>query len=212
MKNALVILFSVSAFFAHAQSAIVKDSTYTITVNGKFSQAHYIEYEDGSTSLTVSPGLTADETYTAKLQEFESAAGTMANDVRHVSGFSKRLTELKRQNDAIKTLTGKSPLDTIQSRQIFDYLVAGWSIKENGAVARDVVFTVTAGGQMRYKIGSDAVKNVTLFGDAMRLNNYGTGIDADLFKLQNGNFVDAIRRVILRKPGSVQQSPLKKKK
>ena len=192
---------------------VVKDSSYTVASSGKFIQARYVEYEDGSSVTTTQPALTADELQQKKKSEYEQQVSTMAKDVAYVSFFKRSLTGIKRQSDAIKTLTGKSPLDTIQANSIAIYTVPGWTIVENGAAARDIVFTVTAQGVMRYKIGSDAAKPVWFYGSAMRLKNHiGTGIDTDLFRLENGNFVDATRSNILRKPGSSQRQAKAKKK
>lgn len=213
MKKILFILCMVFARLSAAQTGeIVKDSSYMVAFSGKFIQARYVEYEDGSSVTTTQPALTADELLQKKKAEYEQHVSTMAKDVAYVSLFKRSLTEIKRQADAIKTMTGKSPLDTIQANLIEIYTVPGWTIVENGATARDIVFTVTAQGVMRYKIGSDAAKPVWFYGSAMRLKNHiGTGIDTDLFRLENGNFVDATRSNILRRPGS-NQKPANRKK
>ncbi len=213
MKSILFILCMVFAGLISAQTGdIVKDSSYTVASAGKFIQARYVEYKDGSSVTTTQPALTADELLQKKKSEYEQQVYTMAKDVAYVSFFKRSLTEIKRQADAIKTMTGKSPLDTIQANLISIYTVPGWTIVENGSAARDIVFTVTAQGVMRYKIGSDAAKPVWFYGSAMRLKNHiGTGIDTDLFQLENGNFVDATRSNILRRPGS-NQKPANRKK
>lgn len=214
MRNIIFILCMVFAGLISAQTGdIVKDSSYTVASAGKFIQARYVEYEDGSSVTTTQPALTADELLQKKKSEIEQQVSTMAKDVAYVSFFKRSLTEIKRQSDAIKATAGKSPLDTIQAQNIATYTVPGWTIVENGAAARDVVFTVTGQGVMRYKIGSDAAKPVWFYGSAMRLNNHiGTGIDTDLYRLENGNFVDATRSNILRRPGSNQKQAKAKKK
>jgi len=84
-------------------------------------------------------------------------------------------------------------------------LATGWTLKTSGGTAVDIVFSVTAGGQMRHNLGSTP-RNVTLFGDAMRLHNFpSSGITTDLFRIGNGNFVTLDRAYILRRPGSTQQ-------
>lgn len=214
MKVILFILCMVFAGVISAQTGeIVKDSSYTVASAGKFIQARYVEYEDGSSVTTTLPALTADELLLKKKSEIEQHVLAMSKDVAYVSFFRRNLTEIKRKADAMKALTGKSPLDTIQAIGIAIYTVPGWTIVESGAAARDVVFTVTAQGVMRYKIGNDAAKPVWFFGNAMRLNNHlGTGNDTDLFRLENGNFVDATRRNVLRRPGNNQNRVNQKKK
>jgi hypothetical protein len=213
MKYILFVLCMVFAGAISAQTGeVVKDSSYTVSSAGKFIQARYIEYEDGSSVTTTQPAFTADELLLKKKSEIEQLTSAMAKDVAYVSFFRRNLTEIKRQSDAMKVLTGKSPLDTIQANSVAIYTVSGWTIVESGAAARDVVFTVTAQGVMRYKIGSDAAKPVWFYGSAIRLKNHiGTGIDTDLFRLENGNFVDATRSNILRRPGSNQKQANRKK-
>jgi len=127
---------------------VVKDSSYTIASAGKFIQARYVEYEDGSSVTTTLPVLTADELLFKKKSEIEQQVSAMAKDVAYVSFFRRNLTEIKRQSDAIKALTGKSPLDTIQANSGAIYTVPGWTIVESGAAARDVVFTVEYFGEV----------------------------------------------------------------
>lgn len=206
MKN-IIFLFLLCSLFAQAQE-ITKDSASIELVNGVYRKTTYSERDNGDieTKSTIIGNGTAEDAFNVVLSDFKSKAKTMANDAVFVSQFPKQFTELIRQNAAIKTLLGRSPLDTIQAREIATYLSPGWTMKTNGvSTPVDVVFTVTAGGQMRHNLGNTP-RNVTFFGDAMRLHNFpSSGINTDFFRVQNGNFVTLDRAYILRKPGSTQQ-------
>lgn len=207
MKNTLTYIFLLCSLSAFAQQDVTKDSSYIELRNGKYYQVRVTETENGgfeSKGVLMGEG-TALDAYTLTLSAFRQSAKTMANDAAHVSGFPKNLTEIKRQNDVIKALLSKSPLDTIQAGDIARYLLPGWTMKTSGvSAAVDVVFSVTANGQMRHNLGSTP-RNVTYFGDAMRLHNYpSAGITTDFFRLNNGNFVTLDRSYILRRPGSNQ--------
>ena len=207
MKKLLTYIFLLCSLSAFAQQDVTKDSSYIEQINGKYYQTRTIERENGNietTKVLMGEG-TALDAYNLTLSAFRQSAKTMANDAAFVSAFPKNLTEIKRQNDVIKALLSKSPLDTIQAGDIARYLLPGWTMKTSGAgAAVDVVFSVTANGQMRHNLGSTP-RNVTYFGDAMRLHNYpSSGITTDFFQLNNGNFVTLDRAYILRRPGSNQ--------
>ena len=206
MKNTifLFLLCSLSAF----SQEITKDSTSIERVNGLYFSARYVEYDNGNaqTTRTIIGNGTAEDAFNVVLSDFKSKAKTMANDAVFVSQFPKQFTELIRQNAAIKTLLGKSPLDTIQAREIATYLAPGWTLKVDGVTTPiDVVFTVTQAGQMRHNLGT-APRNVTFADDIIRFHNYPAANDkTDFYKGKNGNFVTLDRKYILRKPGSTQQ-------
>lgn len=208
MKNAALFLFLFFASLISAQE-VTKDSTYFEQINGKYFSVRQIELENGSVTITkniVGDG-SADDLFNITIGNFEQKTLTLSRDAAIVSLFPKSLTEIVRQNALVKTLTLKSPLDTIQARNIAAYLLPGWTLKTAGiANPQDVTFTVTAGGQMRHSLGVTP-RNVTFFGYAMRLHNFpAAGQTVDLFQLKNGNFVTLDRNYILRRPGSNQQS------
>ena len=114
-------------------------------------------------------------------------------------GQYARITEIIREGAAAKTLLGASPMDTLQARRITPFLAPGWTVK-NGTVTA-IIFSVTAQGQFRYKLGTDAIKNAVLLGDIIRLRNYAaTAEDVDLYIGDNGNYTDILKRYVLRKP------------
>jgi len=207
MKNKLIYIFLLCSLFAQAQE-VSKDSIAIEQVNGLYFSARYVEYDNGNaqTTRTIIGDGTAAAVFSQNLALLRIQSESMASQAEDVSKFPKRLTEIKRQSDAIKTLLNKSPLDTIQAAQIATYIAPGWTMKTNGvSTPVDVVFSVTAGGQMRHNLGNTP-RNVTYFGDAMRLHNFpSSGINTDFFRVQNGNFVTLDRAYILRKPGSTQQ-------
>lgn len=215
MRYLILALLCLVSVFAVAQSDITKDSTYIEIVGGKYYQTSLKELENGDLDLSrrlIGTG-TALDAYNYSLNGFKQELRTMAADAVIVSSFPRQLTAIKRQSDAIKTLTGMSPLDSIQAHEISAYLLPGWTIKTEGvSTPTDVVFTVTAQGQMRSNLGS-APRNVTLYGTQIRLHNFPSAtINTDLHKQPNGNFVTADRRYILRKPGNSQTRAVKSAK
>lgn len=182
---------------------ITKDSSYTELVAGKYYAVRQVEYETGDQQTTKTLLGTSDQVYTDATNRFSNGAQSMATDAAFISNFAKRLTEIIRENTSLKTLIGKSPLDTLQAKNLPVFTAAGWTIKEPTG-ARDVVFSVNGAGQMKYKVGTDALKNCTLFGLwVVRLNNYPTtGTNTDLFRKQNGNYGDLLGNFVLKKPPS----------
>lgn len=213
MKNTLIYIFLLCSLSAFGQE-ITKDSSFIELIGGKYYQTRYVERDNGNVEITkaLMGAGTDTDAFNAALQNVRQSVRTMANDAAFVSQFPKQLTEIKRQNDATKILLGKSPLDTIQAREIATYLAPGWTMKTSGvSTPADVVFSVTANGQMRHNLGT-APRNVTFFGDAMRLHNFpNSGATTDFFRLQSGNFTTLDRAYILRRPGNNQQSAQQRK-
>lgn len=80
------------------------------------------------------------------------------------------------------------------------YLEAsGWTIY-NSSTTLDLVFTVTSGA-VTYAIDGGSLENAYYFGDVLRLYNYPSspGI-ADLFRLEDGTYVNHDRSVIITPP------------
>lgn len=210
MKSTIFIYFILCAFSTSAQ--VEKDSVWTEQVGGKFFQVRYVELENGAstTTKTLLGSGSSQDAYEVSYSSFRERVRGMALIARTASLFSMQLTDIIRENQQQKTLFSKSPIDTLQAQNISAFLLPGWTLKQ-GATVSDVTFTVTAGGQMRSNLGV-APRNVTNFGEALRLHNFpASGQSVDLFMLQNGNFVSLDRSYILRRPGSGQQAAKKKK-
>jgi hypothetical protein len=211
MKN-LLILFALLIFSGvSAQS----DSTVIRLIGGVYYNVSFqmVDSVRGTSTTDFSGDGTADGSFNVEKGKMLRAATEMTTDAQFVSGFSKRLTEIVRLNNDLKALYNRSPLDTIQAAYSADFLRPGWTIRENGAVARNIVFSINAAGNFRHKVGSDAAKSAIIFGDVIRLLNYPTtGGTKDFYKIKNGNLVTLDRDYILRKPGSNQALAQPKKK
>lgn len=208
MKNAIIYIFLLCSLSAFSQE-ITKDSTAIELFGGKYYSVKYTEYDNGNGGFvrTIIGDGSANAVFSQTLTVFRQQSETMANDAVYVAGFTKSLNEIKRQNAAIKTLIGMSPLDSIQAADIAEYLASGWTLKTDGvATPTDVVFSVLANGQMRHNLGT-APRNVTFYGSQIRLHNFpSASINTDLHRAKSGNFMSADRRYILRRPGNNQQS------
>lgn len=180
----------------------VSDTSYLVLQAGKFFEVKTSTYQDGSELTTknlIGDTLALVDATKARLT---SNAATMAVDVRHVSQFRKRFTTLLREATAVQTLTGIDPQKAVQDEFSAPFLIAGWTVKRDGATS-DVEFLVNAQGALRYSVAQGATKSALLIGNALRLKNYpSNGTDTDMFVLQNGVWVDATRSVILRPPGN----------
>ena len=213
MKNAITYIFLLCSLSAFGQD-VTKDSTAIELISGKYYSVKYTEYDNGNDSRvrTIIGDGTASAVFSQTLNTFRQQSATMANDAVFVSGFTKALTEIKRQNADVKTLIGMSPLDSIQAAEIATYLLPGWTLKTDGvATPTDIVFSVLANGQMRHNLGT-APRNVTFYGSQIRLHNFpSANKNTDLHKAQNGNFVSVDRNYILRRPGNNQQAAQQRK-
>ncbi len=206
MKYLILIFLSVP-FFLFGQEA-TKDSLVIVsTGGGNFEEAQFVEYSNGAKHETHTPIGTAIDVANKKQAEWTRKTLTMASDARFILTFQKRITEIKRENNTIKALTGISPLDTIQALLVSPFLEAGWTLKAD-TVTRPMVFSVNGSGAFRHKVGTDAAKGADLFYDIIRLNNYPTtGVNTDLYKKNNGNYADLSGRYLLRRPGGPANSP-----
>lgn len=210
----LAIFILLIPALCHAQD-ITKDSSFVELINGKYFQTRVIERENGNreTSTNLIGDGSAQAVFNVTLYYIKQSASVYAESAVSASEIPKGVTELIRQNAALKQAFGKSPIDTIQAADIAAYLVPGWTIKtKSTGTVQDVVFSVTAGGQMRHNLGQTP-RNVTYIGSVMRLHNFpSSGANTDFFKNKNGNFVSLSSEYIIRKPGSNQTFKNKKSK
>lgn len=205
MKNKLSLLLA--AFFLCgailAQSGEpIQDTSWIEKTGTQFFELKKSVYADASELTTkILIGDTASLVQATK-DRMTSRAATMAVDVRHVSQFRRQITDLLRESDAVKSLTGIDPQRSVQDDYSAPFLTGTWTIRRDG-VTSDVVFSTNAQGALRYTIGAAGSKAALLLGTGLRLKNYpANGTDTDLFSLPNGVWVDATRSVILRPPGN----------
>lgn len=201
MKNLFAFAFLLPTLLC-AQSEPVSDTSYLVKQGTDFFEVITLLYADGSEQTTKTLiGDTAALVSAAK-NRMTSKAASMAVDVRYVSTFRKQLTGLVRESNAVLALTGIDPQKQVQDEHVAPFLLDGWTVKRD-ATTDPVVFTVNAQGNLRYSVGGAATKAGQLFGNAMRLKNYpSNGTDTDVYRLQNGVWVNADRTVILRPPGN----------
>lgn len=199
----LLFLLLLAVFAAGAQSGEpVSDTSYITKTGDQFFEVRVSTYQDGSEMSTKSLiGDTAALVQAAK-DRLISRGATMSVDVRHVSTFRKAFTELLRESDAVKSLTGIDPQRAVQDDYSATFLAGTWTIKRD-ATTSDVVFTVNGQGALRYSVNAGATKSALLIGNALRLKNYpSNGTDTDMYVLPGGAWVDATRATVLRPPGN----------
>ncbi len=201
MKN-LLFAFILLPMLLAAQSEPLSDTTYFVKQGNQFFEVITFIYPDGSEQTTKTLiGDTAALVSSAKAR-MTSKAASMAVDIRYVSTFRKQLTALVRESNAVLALTGIDPQKQVQDEHVAPFLLDGWTIKRD-ATTDPLVFTVNGQGNLRFSVNGAATKAGQLFGATLRLKNYpSNGVDTDVYRLQNGVFVNADRTVILRPPGN----------
>lgn len=203
MKNILILLSLLCSLSAFSQSGEpVSDTSYIQKVGNTFFEVITLTYQDGAEMTSKTPIGDTAALVQATRDRITSKAATMAVDVRHVSTFRKSITTLVRESNAVLALTGIDPQKAVQDEYAAPFLISGWTIKRDGTTD-PVEFTINANGNLRISVNAAATKAVQLFGNALRLKNYpSNGTDTDMYRLQNGVFVNADRTVILRPPGN----------
>lgn len=200
MKNILFLLLLPLSLLAQRETKV--DTSYIINDGGQWFSARRVVYLNDEE--TFSKTLIGDTSRLVQnqIERIISQAGSMANDARTVSGFKRRLSDLKRESDAIRTASGVSPLDTVQKRYAGKLLNGAWTIRESG-VLTPITFTVNAQGRLRYLIQGGQTRNADLFGDVLILNAYpAQGSQVELYLNSERNYMSIDRSVVVREPGS----------
>lgn len=200
MKNILFFLLLPLSLFSQRETKT--DTTYLINESGKWFSARRVVYINNEETFAKTLIGDTSRLVQNQIERITSAAQSMAQDAQTVSNFKRQLAGLTRESDAIKTAAGKSPLDTVQKRNVAKFLVPGWTIRQSGAIT-DISFVVNAQGRFRYTIQGQATKNADLFGDVMILNAYpSAGSQVELYRNSEGNYMSMGRSVVVREPGS----------
>lgn len=200
MKHIISILFlcSLSAQMA-AQKYVVSDSSYTVNTGGAFFTVHDVIFSNGEeTHIKTLIGDTA-ALFNVFYNRFVQAGTQMATDARFVLTFTRKIADLKKDNDDLLAIAGQDALDTITARLSGAIMEDGWTIRQNGT-AQDIAFTINNGGQLRYSVGGNT-RNAIFFGDVLRLNNYAGGGDLPLYKVESGNYKSIDNKITLRRHG-----------
>jgi len=183
----------------------VSDTSYITAQGGIFSEVKTFIYADGSELSTKTPIGDSLALAAATKARIESTAASMAVDVRYVSTFKKKITTLVRESNAVLALTGIDPQKQVQDEYSAPFLTAGWALRHDGTTA-DIAFTVNAQGNLRYSVAGGTTRQAQLLGAVLRLKQYpAQGTDTDVYRLQNGVYVNADRSIILRPPGNNSQ-------
>lgn len=195
MKYALLFaLLSATALSAQSTPAI--DSTWTVNVAGVFYSDHMVQRIDGSSVLTRTRLGDTTQVLNTYVEQFKEKTRSMATDIEWTSSFPTVIKELIRQDAAVNTTVGRSPIKQIVAKQNYIQVDSIYKIKHTGSPAKTIKFSVTAAGQMRYKVDTFTIRNVSMLGDVMRLNNYqNSGNAMDLYLFTDRRWRDATRSV-----------------
>ena len=196
MKHALIVIFTaLMALASTAQTVELSDSTWITNTAGKFFQNRLISYLDGGATQTKT--LLGDTTAVVSRYktDFINLTGTWANDIEWTSTFTKKVTELIRQDQALTSNIGRSPVKSIV--ESYKWLPDSTFRIKDGTKQLSIRFTITNAGQLRYKIDTFATRNAILLGKVMRLQNYKNGSSIDLYQFQDDRWRDGTRTVQL---------------
>ena len=197
----IAVITTITAIAAQSGEP-VSDTSYIQKVGNTFFEIVTFTYQDGAEMTNKTPIGDTAALVQATRDRITSRAATMAVDIRHVSTFKKSITTLVRESNAVVALTGIDPQKAVQDEYAPPFLISGWTIRRD-ATTDPAEFTINASGNLRISVNSGATKAVQLFGNALRLKNYpSNGTDTDMYRLQNGVFVNADRTVRLRPPGN----------
>ena len=179
MKRIIYFIALFYSTFTMAQNQVF-DTAYVLPLNGKFYLVNRIEYDDDSYYEKMTMIGDTAQFYLSALQKFESTANSFANFVNGSYFYGKETTGAIRENAAIETITGKSPIDTLGVRT-FEFLSDNkfkWVINNT-----PITFTITANEVLRYTVEGTAARTMYGFGKSViRLTSYPTtGSFLDLY-------------------------------
>lgn len=194
MKNITTIIALLAWFSASSQHIQTLDSTWVNNTGGQFFEYRLIQYMSGEEYLTKKKLGDTSQVVSLYKEEFIRSTDTWATDIEWTSTFSKKVTELIRQDQALTTSLGRSPIKTIL--ETHKWMVDSIFKTKEGNKTRAIKFSITNQGNLRYKIDTFATRNATLLGKAIRLSNYlNTGNSLDLYQFRDGRWRDGTRTV-----------------
>ena len=198
MKKIIYFIALFYSTFTMAQNQVF-DTAYVLPLNGKFYLVNRIEYDDDSYYEKMTMIGDTAQFYLSALQKFESTANSFANFVNGSYFYGKETTIAIRENAAIETITGKSPIDTLGVRT-FEFLSDNkfkWVINNT-----PITFTITANEVLRYTVEGTAARTMYGFGKSViRLTSYPTtGSFLDLYWDEGRKlYVSQDGKIILRR-------------
>lgn len=201
MKKILFFLLLFPACLL-AQREVKLDTTWLENAGGKWLKVSRVVYLNDEETLTKVLVGDTSRLVQNQIDRIILSAQSMANDARTVSTFRRRLNDLIRESNAIRTASGVSPIDTVQRRYVGKFLQAGWTIRESGTIT-PITFNVNAQGRLRYTVQGQSARNADLFGDVLTLNAYPSpGNQVELYMNSERNYMSLDRSVVVREPGS----------
>lgn len=200
MKQILFFLF-----FAQILSAQTTTRTYVLgSDNVTYFEVVTVTQDDESATTTKTRVGPASALSADQADKIEARTRELANAAFAVSRANARITEINTVDGDIFTLTGVSPLKTIQARKAAELLSSGWTIDQGaGAGFVPFVFTINGSNNLRYSINGAATKAATIYGDVLTLSGYpSTGTNTDFYLAENGKNYFSLpnRAVVIKKP------------
>lgn len=177
-------------------------TTYPLLPDGvTYLETVRTDYDDGSYQEAARVIGTADKLAEYKADKIRQEAASLAVDTWRVSRVKKILNEISAASDAILATAGVSPISLVEASVKPELLLDGWTI-DDGTGPAPIVFSVNGQGVCKYSINGGASKNIIVFGNVLRLNNYSGSINLDLFLDENGRRYYSLpdRAVMLKKP------------
>lgn len=177
---------------------------YILAADGvNYLEVTTVTEDNGAYTATATLVGPADALAADYADKIEAQANFIAGAGYAVSFANRDLNDIGTVAGELLTLTGTDPMAVIQSRYEADLLAPGWTI-DQGAGFVPLVFTVTAGGLLKYSIDGGATANATIYGGGLiRLMKYPTaGSNAEFYNDgSTGKYFSLPNReVIIKKP------------
>jgi len=184
MKYALLFLFF--PLFAFGQAEITSDSSYIKNTAGLWYRVTILKYDNGNTDIferVIGDTLTL---YNQAVDGIRTTSQSMAVDANYTSGFPKRVKAILNENDEIVAKAGLSPQDSIEAKDLEQFLAPGWTVK-NGSGTTVIAFNKTGQDKLRYQYVTTTNRQTDLLGSVIRLRDFPTtGTNTEFYKSSNG--------------------------
>lgn len=207
MKNIIFAILALLFPFAMSAQSVVSDTTYTAKVGSLFYEVTRYNYSADGNDYAIRQRLIGDSSalYAVRKSAYENRGRELAIEVQATATFARRINDIIRESERTKTLTGRSPLDTLQKENITLYTGNQWVIR--GDTAQTITFSVTAGGLLRYRIDGGALRTADVIGaSVVRLRNYpANGRNTDFFDNGKGRFITQDNRLRIQRVNEQQR-------
>lgn len=186
---------------------VVSDSSYITSSAGKFTANRAITYDNGNGQIISQFLGDSSQSFSLLLQGLKEKAASLAADAAVVSRYRGVINQMGIEAAAIRTATGRSPLDTIRRYEFTPMLETGWRIRTLTGT-NPITFSINVQGTTRWRTDTASqARALQFFGPVMRLQSFPTaGQSTDLYRLRNGNYVNLDRTVTLLRPGAATQA------